>query len=86
MHGRVNFFHSEKTLPFFDFDHREEMKFTYALSNEYFFGHKLWLAADFAVVTGPVIGRRSAPSGFFILHKPNNSAWAFHSSKDNFKM
>lgn len=30
MHGRVNFFHSEKTLPFFDFDHREEMKFTYA--------------------------------------------------------
>lgn len=67
MHGRVNFFHSEKTLPFFDFDHREEMKITYALSNEYFFGHKLWLAADFAVVTGPVIGRRSAPSGFFYL-------------------
>lgn len=35
------------------------MKFTYALGNEFFFGHKLCLAADFAVVPSSVIGRGS---------------------------
>lgn len=63
------FFHSEQTLPFFDFDHRQEMKFTYAPGNEFFFGHKLCLAADFAVVLSSVIGRGSDLHrvGFFYL-------------------
>lgn len=45
------------------------MKFTYALGNEFFFGHKLCLAADFAVVPRSVIGRGSDLHrvGFFYL-------------------
>lgn len=64
------------------------MKFTYALGNEFFFGHKLCLAADFAVVLSSVIGRGSDLHRvvFFILHKPNSSGWGYHPSKTDFNM
>lgn len=60
------------------------MKFTYALGNEFFFGHKLCLAADFAVVPSSVIGRGSDLHRvvFFILQKTEQFRLGLSSKQD----